>query len=144
VIAGVPLAASVYALPAVNAALNGSSAVLLAAGYLFIRRGRVRAHHWCMLGAFAFSALFLAGYLWFHFHAGIVRYQGTGWHRVLYFSILIPHTILAAVIVPLALITLTHAFRERFDRHRRIARWTLPAWLFVSVTGVVVYFMLFG
>lgn len=140
----VPLAASVYALPAVNAALNGSSAVLLVAGYLFIRRGRARAHHWCMLGAFAFSTLFLVGYLTFHFLVGIVRYQGTGWLRVLYFSILIPHTILAATIVPLALITLTHAFRERFDKHRRIARWTLPAWLFVSVTGVIVYFMLFG
>jgi putative membrane protein len=141
---GVPLAASVSALPAVNAALNGSSAVLLAAGYIFIRRGRVRAHHWCMLGAFAFSTLFLVGYLTFHFLAGLVRYQGTGWLRTVYFSILIPHTILAAAIVPLALITLTHAFRERFDKHRRIARWTLPAWLFVSVTGVVVYFMLFG
>jgi putative membrane protein len=144
VIQGVPLAASVSALPAVNAALNGASAVLLLGGYLFIRRGRVRAHHWCMLGAFAFSGLFLVGYLTFHFLAGIVRYQGTGWLRTLYFSILIPHTILAAVIVPLALITLTHAFRERFDKHRRIARWTLPAWLFVSVTGVIVYFMLFG
>jgi uncharacterized membrane protein YozB (DUF420 family) len=138
-----PLAANVYVLPAVNAALNGSSAVLLAAGYMFIRRGRVRAHHLCMLGAFAFSTLFLVGYLTFHFLAGIVRYQGTGWLRVLYFSILIPHTILAAVIVPLALLTLTHAFRERFDKHRRIARWTLPAWLFVSVTGVIIYFMLF-
>ena len=123
----VPLAASVSALPAVNAALNGSSAVLLVTGYIFIRRGRVRAHHWCMLGAFAFSTLFLVGYLTFHFLAGIVRYQGTGWLRVLYFSILIPHTILAATIVPLALITLTHALRERFDKHRRIARWTLPA-----------------
>ena len=143
-IEGAPLAASVHALPAVNAALNGSSAALLVAGYLFIRRGRVRAHHWCMLGAFTFSTLFLVGYLTFHFLAGIVRYQGTGWLRVLYFSILIPHTILAATIVPLALITLTHAFRERFDKHRRIARWTLPAWLFVSVTGVIVYFMLFG
>ena len=131
------------ALPEINACLNASSAVLLVAGYLFIRRGRVRAHHWSMLGAFAASTLFLAGYLWFHFHAGIVPYRGTGWHRILYFAILIPHSILAALIVPLALITLTHAFRGRFEKHRRIARWTLPAWLFVSVTGVIVYFMLF-
>ena len=142
--AGVPLAAASYTLPAVNAALNATSAVLLVTGYAFIRRRRVRAHHWCMLGAFACSALFLVGYLWFHFHAGIVRYRGTGCLRVAYLSILIPHSILAAMIVPLALITLTYAFRERFDRHRRIARWTLPAWLFVSVTGVIVYFMLFG
>jgi putative membrane protein len=131
-------------LPELNAGLNAGSAVLLVAGYLFIRRGRVRAHHWSMLGAFFLSALFLTGYLWYHFHHGIVRYQGSGWHRAVYFAILIPHTILAATIVPLALITLMHAFRERFDRHRRIARWTLPLWLFVSVTGVMVYFMLFG
>ncbi len=130
-------------LPELNASLNASSAILLVAGYLFIRRGRTRAHHWCMLGAFAFSTLFLAGYLWFHFHAGIVRYHGQGWLRVLYFSILIPHTILATVIVPLAILTLVHAFRGHFDRHRRIARWTLPTWLFVSVTGVVVFAMLF-
>lgn len=97
-----------------------------------------------MLGALAFSGMFLAGYLWFHFHAGIVPYGGRGWLRVVYFSILIPHSILAATIVPLALITLTHALRGRFDRHRRIARWTLPIWLFVSVTGVAVYFLLFG
>jgi uncharacterized membrane protein YozB (DUF420 family) len=130
-------------LPELNAGLNAASAVLLVAGYVFIRRGRIRAHHWSMLGAFSFSTLFLIGYLWFHFHAGVVPYRGTGWHRILYFSILIPHSILAATIVPLALITLVHAFRERFDRHRRIARWTLPLWLFVSVTGVIVYFMLF-
>lgn len=130
-------------IPALNAALNASSAVLLLLGYGFIRRGRVRAHHWSMLGAFTLSALFLTGYLWFHFQAGIVPYRGVGWHRVLYLSILIPHSILAAAIVPLALVTLFHAFRQRFDRHRRIARWTLPIWLFVSVTGVAVYFMLF-
>lgn len=130
-------------LPELNASLNASSGVLLVAGYLFIRRGRIRAHHWCMLTAFGFSSLFLAGYVWFHFHAGIIRYKGTGWLRVLYFTILVPHTILATAIVPLVIITLVHAFRGRFDRHRRIALWTLPAWLFVSVTGVVVYFMLF-
>lgn len=130
-------------LPELNASLNASSAVLLTAGYIFVRRGRIRAHHWSMISAFVVSALFLVGYLYFHFTHGIIRYQGTGWMRVLYFSILVPHTILATAIVPLAIITLLHAFRGRFDRHRRIARWTLPAWLFVSVTGVIVYFMLF-
>lgn len=130
-------------IPALNASLNASSAVLLTTGYIFIRRHRIRAHHWSMIGAFVLSGLFLAGYLWFHFHHGIVRYRGTGPMRAVYFSILIPHTILAATIVPLAIITLLHAFRSRFDLHRRIARWTLPAWLFVSVTGVIVYFMLF-
>ncbi|HVB98968.1 MAG TPA: DUF420 domain-containing protein [Candidatus Dormibacteraeota bacterium] len=131
------------ALPALNATLNALSAVLLTAGYVFIRRGRIRAHHWSMIGAFVLSSLFLVGYLWFHFTHGIIRYHGTGWLRVAYFSILIPHTILAATIPPLAIITLIHAFRGHFPRHRRIARWTLPIWLFVSVTGVAVYFMLF-
>lgn len=131
-------------LPEVNASLNASSGVLLVAGYLFIRRGRIRAHHWCMLTAVGCSALFLVGYVWLYFQAGVIHYKGTGWLRALYFTILIPHMILATAIVPLVVITLLHAFRGRFDRHRRIARWTLPAWLFVSVTGVVVYFMLFG
>lgn len=130
-------------IPTVNASLNASSAVLLVAGYMFIRRGRIRAHHWSMISAFALSILFLVGYLWFHFTHGIIPYRGTGGMRVLYFSILIPHTILAATIPPLAIITLLHAFRGRFNRHRRIARWTLPIWLFVSVTGVVVYWLLF-
>ena len=131
------------AIPALNASLNASSAVLLTTGYVLIRRGRVRGHHWSMIGAFVLSCLFLVGYLWFHFTHGIIRYQGTGWLRILYFSILVPHTILASTVPVLAIITMLHAFRGRFDRHRRIARWTLPIWLFVSVTGVVVYFMLF-
>jgi putative membrane protein len=130
-------------IPALNAALNAASAVLLTAGYFFIRRRRIQAHHWSMIGAFVLSCLFLAGYLYFHFTHGLVRYGGGGWRRTLYFSILIPHTILAAAVPVLAIITLIHAFRGHFDRHRRIARWTLPIWLFVSVTGVVVYFMLF-
>jgi putative membrane protein len=133
----------VVAIPSLNAALNASSGVLLVVGYVFIRRRRIRAHHWSMIGAFVLSCLFLVGYLWFHFTHGIVPYRGHGWMRAVYFSILIPHTILAAVIVPLAIITLLHGFGGRFDRHRRIARWTLPLWLFVSVTGVVVYFLLF-
>jgi putative membrane protein len=131
-------------LPEVNASLNASSGVLLVAGYVFIRRGHRRAHHWAMVSAFCCSALFLVGYLWFHFTHGIIPYRGVGWHRILYFAILIPHSTLAAAIVPLAIITLIHGFRGRFAKHRRIARWTLPLWLFVSVTGVIVYFMLFA
>jgi putative membrane protein len=133
----------VLSIPALNATLNASSAVLLTAGYIFIRRRNIRAHHWSMIGAFVLSSLFLIGYLYFHFTHGIIAYQGTGWMRALYFTILIPHTILAATIPPLAIITLVHAFRSHFARHRRIAVWTLPIWLFVSVTGVIVYFMLF-
>jgi len=133
----------VLSIPALNASLNASSAVLLTAGYIFIRRRNVRAHHWSMIGAFALSILFLAGYLYFHFTHGLIRYRGTGWLRVTYFSILVPHTILAATVPVLAIITLVHAFRGHFIHHRRIALWTLPIWLFVSVTGVIVYFMLF-
>lgn len=129
--------------PALNAIMNASSAVLLTTGYIFIRRRNIRAHHWSMIGAFSFSTLFLVGYLWYAFTHGIIHYRGTGWMRTLYFTILIPHSILATAIVPLAIITFVHAFRGRFDRHRRIAVWTLPIWLFVSVTGVIVYFMLF-
>ncbi len=130
-------------LPELNAVLNGSSAVLLLSGYFLIRRGRVAAHRACMLTAFGLSAAFLASYLWFHLHFGVVRFPGRGWIRALYFSILVPHTILAAAILPLALITLSFALRRRFDRHKRIARWTLPIWLFVSITGVVIYWMLY-
>jgi putative membrane protein len=130
-------------LPELNALLNGSSAVLLIAGYGFIRRGRVAAHRACMLTAFGLSAAFLASYLYYHLHAGVVRFAGRGWIRVVYFSILVPHTICAAIILPLALVTLFFALRARFDRHKRIARWTLPIWLFVSITGVVIYWMLY-
>jgi len=130
-------------LPALNAALNALSASLLALGYGFIRRGRVGAHRACMLAAFTSSTLFLAGYLVYHARVGSVPFRGIGWVRPVYFTILISHTILATAVVPLALITLARALKGRFDRHAAIARFTLPIWLYVSVTGVVVYLMLY-
>ncbi len=133
----------VSALPTVNALLNGTSALLLVTGYLLIRRRRVAAHRACMLAAFVASAVFLASYLTLRYYAGMTRFTGQGWIRPVYFSILVSHTILAAAIVPLALVTLTRALRGRFDRHARIARWTLPLWLYVSVTGVLVYVILY-
>lgn len=131
------------ALPALNACLNAASAVLLALGYRFIRRGRVEAHRACMLAAFAVSTLFLVSYLTYHFQVGSVSFGGQGWARPVYYAILISHTVLAAAIVPLALVTLRRAWKGRFGAHRRIARWTLPVWLYVSATGVVVYLMLY-
>lgn len=131
------------ALPTLNAVLNGSCAFLLVAGYLSIRKNRVLWHRLFMGAAFIVSNLFLASYLYYHAHHGATHFQGTGWVRPLYFAILITHTILAAVIVPLVLRTLYLALRNRFDAHKRIARWTLPIWLYVSVTGVVVYWMLY-
>jgi putative membrane protein len=131
-------------LPALNAVLNSASALLLAAGWLFIRSGNVAAHRRCMLAALATSTLFLTSYLIYHYHVGSVPFTGQGWTRRLYFTILISHTSLAVTIVPLVLITLYRALRNRFERHKRIARWTLPLWLYVSVTGVIVYGMLYG
>lgn len=130
-------------LPTLNAALNSASALLLVAGYLCIRNQKVLAHKLSMLSAFTTSALFLVSYLIYHFQVGSVPFQGQGWIRRLYFTILISHTILAAAIVPLVLLTLVRALKGNFDRHKRIARWTLPLWLYVSVTGVVVYWMLY-
>jgi uncharacterized membrane protein YozB (DUF420 family) len=129
--------------PAINATLNGASAVLLLVGRNFIRHGRMAAHRAVMIAALISSTLFLILYLYYHFHVGLVRFQGQGWSRPLYFTILISHTILAAAIVPMVIITLSRALRERFDRHRAIARWTFPIWLYVSVTGVVIYVMLY-
>jgi uncharacterized membrane protein YozB (DUF420 family) len=134
----------VSSLPGINAALNSASAILLLAGYLFIRNKQVLAHKACMLAAFTTSTVFLFSYLIYHYHVGSVPFRGQGWIRAVYFSILISHTVLAALIVPLVLITLTRALKGRFDRHKRIARWTLPLWLYVSVTGVIVYWMLYG
>jgi len=131
-------------LPALNAVLNGTSAVLLAVGYVLIRQRRIAAHRACMLLALVTSAAFLASYLTYHYHVGSVAYRGAGWARPVYFTILITHTILAVAVVPLALVTVTRALRERFDRHVRIARLTLPIWFYVSVTGVVIYLMLYG
>lgn len=130
-------------LPDLNAALNSFSAVFLFAGYRFIRAKKIAAHRQCMLAAFACSILFLISYLIYHFQVGSVAFKGQGWIRPVYFTILITHTILATAVVPLALITLVRALRERFDAHRRIARWTLPIWAYVSVTGVIVYWMLY-
>ena len=130
-------------LPTVNAVLNSICTVLLVAGYFFISRRNVRAHRACMIAAFTTSALFLISYLNYHFYHGATGFKGTGWVRPLYFAILITHTILAALIVPFVLVTLYRAWRNDFARHRKIARWTLPMWLYVSVTGVVVYLMLY-
>ena len=133
----------VSGLPALNAGLNSISTLLLGAGYYFIRNGQREKHRAMMLAAFACSCLFLTSYLIYHYYAGSVPFQGQGWIRPVYFTILISHIILAAAIVPLALITLTRALRERYDRHRRIARWTFPIWMYVSITGVVIYLMLY-
>ena len=135
--------ALVSALPTVNAILNGTSAILLVTGYVLIRRRNVTAHRACMGTAFVTSTVFLISYLTLRYYAGMTSFTGQGWIRPVYFTILISHTILAAAIVPLALVTLSRALRARFDRHVRIARWTLPLWLYVSVTGVVVYVMLY-
>jgi putative membrane protein len=134
---------SVTDLPAVNAALNAISAVLLASGYRFIRRRRVAAHKRCMLAASATSALFLVCYLTYHYHVGSMPFHGQGGVRLLYFTILISHTMLAAAIVPLVVLTLFRAWNGDFIKHVRIARWTLPIWFYVSVTGVIIYVMLY-
>jgi uncharacterized membrane protein YozB (DUF420 family) len=134
---------TLHDLPALNATLNAASFLLLASGYFLIRTGRRRAHAAAMLCALGTSAFFLVSYLYYHAHVGSVRFQGQGWIRTVYFAILISHTILAAAIVPLVVATLTRAIQERFDRHRRLARITLPLWAYVSVTGVVVYWMLY-
>ena len=130
-------------LPTLNALLNTVSATLLISGYTLIRQGKVQAHRTCMLAAFATSTLFLISYLVYHANVGSVPFTGQGAVRTLYFTILISHITLAALVPPLALVTLTYGLRQRFDRHRRIARWTLPVWLYVSVTGVIVYAMLY-
>ena len=130
-------------LPALNALLNTTSAVLLAAGYRLIRQGRREAHRKAMTAALAASALFLASYLVYHAQAGSVKFTKTGWVRPVYFTILISHTVLAACVAPMALVTVWRAWKGRFERHRRLARITLPLWLYVSVTGVIVYLMLY-
>jgi putative membrane protein len=134
---------SVAQLPSLNAALNSLSAVFLITGYYFIQSKRIGAHRICMLSAFACSTVFLISYLTYHFQVGSVPFKGQGWVRTVYFAILLTHTILAATVVPLVIITLVRALKQRFPAHRRIARWTFPIWLYVSVTGVVVYGMLY-
>lgn len=130
-------------LPTLNAFLNALSAALLIAGYRAIRGGDRERHRRLMLMAFSSSILFLISYLVYHFQVGSVHYRHTGALRIIYFSVLLTHTVLAAAVPPLAIVTLNRALKQRFDRHRRIARWTLPVWLYVSVTGVVVYLMLY-
>ncbi len=134
---------SLVDLPTLNATLNGTSAVLLALGYFFICRKQVDFHKACMIGAFVTSTLFLVSYLIYHYQAGSRSFSGEGWTRPVYFAILISHIVLATVIVPLAIVTLARAWRGHFEKHRHIARWTLPIWLYVSVTGVIVYLMLY-
>lgn len=134
----------VSALPAVNATLNATSATFLIAGYVLIRRRRIAAHRACMVSAFAVSVVFLVSYGVYHANAGSRPFTGLGLMRVLYFAILITHSVLAAAVPVLAVVTLARALRRQFDRHAAIARWTLPIWLYVSVTGVIVYWMLYG
>ena len=128
---------------ALNATLNGTSAILLACGYAAIKNGKIKVHKAFMISAFAVSTVFLASYLIYHYRVGHVVFQGQGWIRPLYFALLISHTVLAIVIVPMILVTLRRAWLEKFDRHRIIARWTLPLWFYVSVTGVIVYVLLY-
>jgi uncharacterized membrane protein YozB (DUF420 family) len=133
----------ITALPTVNAGLNAISGAFLVVGYVFIRQKRFPAHRVSMLTAFGCSVLFLISYLYYHSQVGSMRFQGTGTIRTVYLTILASHSILAAAVPFLALITLVRALRQKFDRHRAIARWTLPIWLYVSLTGVVVYWMLY-
>ena len=129
--------------PALNATLNGASAVLITTGRFMIARKRVHLHRACMIAAVVASSIFLVSYLYYHAHVGSVHFPGQGWARTLYFAILISHTFLAAAVVPLVLFALTYGLKSRFDRHRRIARWAFPVWLYVSITGVVIYVMLY-
>lgn len=130
-------------LPTVNAGLNVLATTFLAFGYVWIRRGDMRRHRACMLAACGMSAAFLVSYVIYHWNVGSVPYQGEGWLRTVYFSILISHIVLAIAIVPLVAVTLLRALRGSYRRHRRIARWALPIWMYVSVTGVVIYLMLY-
>ena len=130
-------------LPTLNASLNALASVFLVAGYVMIRSRRIDAHRRCMLSALGTSALFLVSYVVYHASAGSVPFRGTGTVRVVYFAVLVPHIILAAAILPLALVTTARGLRGDYTRHVRIARWTLPVWLYVSVTGVIVYLMLY-
>jgi putative membrane protein len=140
---------SIYDLPAVNASLNGLSACLLTAGFIFIRQKKIIAHRNCMISAFCVSVVFLICYLTYHtylavvLHRGPTRFLNPAWFRPIYLTLLLTHTTLAMVIVPLILITLSRALRERFDKHKQIARWTWPLWMYVSVTGVIVYLLLY-
>jgi uncharacterized membrane protein YozB (DUF420 family) len=131
-------------LPVVNASLNGLSAIFLGLGYCFIRRGKQIAHRNCMIAAFCTSTLFLACYLTYHFTVRtLTHFRNPEWFRPIYLTLLLTHTVLAVIIVPLVIITLSRALRQRFDLHKKIARWTWPLWMYVSVTGVVIYLLLY-
>lgn len=134
---------SVTDLPTLNAALNATCAVLLVIGWILIKRGRIRQHRAVMIAAVCTSALFLVSYLVYHAQVGSVRFTGQGAIRTVYFTVLLTHTILAAAIVPMVLVTFSRGLAGKYDRHRRIARWTMPIWLYVSITGVIVYVMLY-
>lgn len=135
---------SVSDLPHLNAALNSASAIFLVLGYRFIRRKRIKQHKICMLTAVTVSILFFISYLIYHYNVGSRPFQGQGWIRPVYFAILLSHTVLAVVNVPIVIVTLIRAFQEKFDQHARLAsRFTFPLWLYVSVTGVIVYVMLY-
>jgi uncharacterized membrane protein YozB (DUF420 family) len=133
----------IHTLPTVNAILNGTAAVLLACGFVMIRRRHIAAHRACMIAAFSCSVLFLASYVIYHAQTGSHPFPGQGAARPIYFSILVSHVTLAAIILPMAIVTLARALRAQYGRHMKIARWTLPLWLYVSVTGVVIYVMLY-
>jgi uncharacterized membrane protein YozB (DUF420 family) len=133
----------IASLPSLNALLNGTAALLLLSGYAFIRRRNVAAHRACMTGALVASALFLSSYLVYHYHAGSRPFSGSGPVRAIYFFVLLTHVVLAAVNLPMVIVTVTRAARGQHERHRAIARWTYPVWLYVSVTGVIVYVMLY-
>lgn len=130
-------------LPAINACFNTISTILLTAGYILIKRGQRTAHRNCMIGALVSSTLFLAGYLTYHHYAGSTRFANPEWFRPIYLTILLTHTLLAMAVVPLVITTVVPALRQRFDRHKRIARWTWPVWMYVSVTGVIIYLLLY-
>jgi uncharacterized membrane protein YozB (DUF420 family) len=134
---------SITILPTINALLNVTCFTLLVTGYVMIRQKKIGAHRACMAGAVATSILFLISYLIYHFNVGATSFKGTGWARPVYFAVLISHTVLAAAIVPFVVLTLRRALRGQFASHLKIARWTLPLWLYVSVTGVIVYLMLY-
>jgi putative membrane protein len=134
---------TVHDLPAVNATLNGLSAILLATGFVCIKRKKVAAHRACMIAAFSTSVLFLICYLTYHYYTGVTRFLNPLWFKPIYLTLLATHTVLAVVIVPLILVTLNRALKERFELHKKIARWTWPLWMYVSMTGVAVYLILY-
>ncbi len=134
---------SISLLPTINALLNATCGTFLIIGYLMIRRRKIGAHRFCMIAATSASIVFLISYVIYHYNAGATSFKGEGWVRPLYFTILISHTILAIVNVPFVVLTLVRAFKGRFAEHRKVARWTFPLWLYVSVTGVIVYLMLY-